>query len=52
MPLKRGTSQKTISGNIAEMRKAGHPEKQAIAAAYSKAQETKRKRKAGSRSGA
>ena len=52
MPLKRGTSQKTISQNIATERKAGRPEKQAIAIAMSKAQETKRRRKAGSRSGA
>lgn len=52
MPLKRGTSKKTISHNIEEMVKAGHPQKQAIAAAYAKASETKRKRKGGSRSGA
>ena len=32
MPLKRGSSKKVVSNNIAEMRKAGHPEKQAVAA--------------------
>jgi hypothetical protein len=33
MPLKHGTSAKTVSSNIREMIKAGHPRKQAIAAA-------------------
>ena len=37
MPLLAGSSEATISHNIAEMIKAGHPAKQAEAAAYAKA---------------
>jgi hypothetical protein len=45
MPLKHGTSQKVISGNIREMIKAGHPRKQAIAAALSTAHPKKGKKR-------
>lgn len=44
MPLKAGSSSETISNNIREMVKAGHPQNQAVAAAYRKAREGKKGR--------
>lgn len=41
MPLKPGSDEATISENIAEMVRAGHPRKQAIAAAYRNAGKSK-----------
>lgn len=39
MPLKAGKSKETISQNISEMIRAGHPQDQAVAAALSKSRE-------------
>lgn len=43
-PLKRGSSNQTISDNIRTLRHEGYPQKQAIAIAYSKAGRSRRKR--------
>jgi hypothetical protein len=43
VPLKSGSSEKTISSNIREMIDSGHPAKQAEAAAYRKAGKDKAK---------
>jgi hypothetical protein len=41
MPLKKGSSQKTVSSNISELVHSGRPQKQAIAIALKTARETK-----------
>jgi hypothetical protein len=42
MPLKKGFSDKSISANIKEMKKAGHSHTQAVAAAMQVANKAKR----------
>jgi hypothetical protein len=44
MPLKSGTSDKTVSKNIRTEMAAGRPQKQAVAIALSKKREAQRKK--------
>lgn len=44
MPLKKGSSKRTISANIAREIRAGKPRRQAVAIAYSVAGKSRKKR--------
>ena len=40
MPLKKGSSKKTISSNISEMMASGNPQKKAVAASLNEARQS------------
>jgi hypothetical protein len=42
MPLRRGKSRKTFSKNVSDMVRSGHPQKQAVAAAYLEQRKSRR----------
>jgi hypothetical protein len=44
MPLKKGSSRKTVSSNIRELRHSGYPQKQSIAIAMRSAGKSKKRK--------
>ena len=45
MPLKRGSSKKTVSSNIRKMMREGYPQRQAVAASLSSARKGRKSRR-------
>lgn len=45
MPLRRGSSNETVSSNIRKLRDEGYPQKQAVAIALDKAGKSRKRRK-------
>jgi hypothetical protein len=45
VPLKKGSSKKTVSSNISELRRSDYPQKQAVAIALTEARRSKKKKK-------
>lgn len=52
MPLKRGASRAVVSSNIREMVEAGHPQRQAVAAAMRERDLSRKGKRKASRKGA
>ncbi len=43
MPLKKGSSEKVVSGNIRKLMEEGYPQKQSVAISLSNARKSKKK---------